>query len=435
MKFAITASKPTAISVPTVPLDPKQEKLWTQSRAKLILVAPGFVHLWFKMMNPAIKGHAVFTTKFTTAATDGSHLIINPEFFFKLKLGQRIFVILHEIFHAMFNHPIMFTICRNQKCVRLQDGTALPWDEECMQAAADFMINDGIMQSGIDGVELLPGVWYDPTFISFKDNLFQAYAKLYRLRQSSDGGGGGSGGGFDIVLRPGEIEAKQEALAVQERPEQAWKVAIKAAKTLQRLQGKLPAVLEHLFDQILEPTVSFEDYIEGFFKRKAGGGRYDFCHPDRRYISRPDGPIYTPRRTGFGCECVVIAGDTSGSVSDKTIDMFLGNVKGILEDVKPQRIVLMWCDAKLHRTDEVEDFDDIVAVKRKGAPGRGGTDFRPVFNAVREMGLSPDALVYLTDGDGDFPSQAPSYPVLWGDISKQPSKYPFGEVVFVPQQK
>jgi len=49
--------------------------------------------------------------------------------------------------------------------------------------------------------------------------------------------------------------------------------------------------------------------------------------------------------------------------------------------------------------------------------GRGGTDFRPVFEWVddtlsRNEGL-PDLVAYLTDGFGPFPKVAPPYPVVW----------------------
>ena len=52
----------------------------------------------------------------------------------------------------------------------------------------------------------------------------------------------------------------------------------------------------------------------------------------------------------------------------------------------------------------------------------------PPFEEVKRMGLEPDALIYLTDGMGTFPTHAPSYPVLWGTIIKE-ARYPFGDVV------
>jgi predicted metal-dependent peptidase len=56
-----------------------------------------------------------------------------------------------------------------------------------------------------------------------------------------------------------------------------------------------------------------------------------------------------------------------------------------------------------------------------------------VFEEIASMGFKPDALVYLTDGYGTFPGKAPDYPVLWGDISKSPQLYPWGEVVEIPK--
>jgi predicted metal-dependent peptidase len=57
----------------------------------------------------------------------------------------------------------------------------------------------------------------------------------------------------------------------------------------------------------------------------------------------------------------------------------------------------------------------------------------PVFDYLRENGLEPDALVYLTDGLGSFPREAPKFPVIWGNIYPE-SKFPFGDVVDIPKQ-
>jgi predicted metal-dependent peptidase len=88
----------------------------------------------------------------------------------------------------------------------------------------------------------------------------------------------------------------------------------------------------------------------------------------------------------------------------------------------------MWCDAKVHRTDELEEAGDLAALRSKKVPGGGGTSFIPVFDEIDKTGIEPDALVYLTDGMGCFPRQAPRYTVIWGSIYA-PSKYPFGDVV------
>lgn len=114
--------------------------------------------------------------------------------------------------------------------------------------------------------------------------------------------------------------------------------------------------------------------------------------------------------------------------------MFFAEMAGILEDVRPQRLVIMWCDAQVHRVDEVEEAQDLNHIRAKGAPGGGGTSFEPVFDEINKMGITPDALVYLTDGYGSFPKPVP-YTVIWGNISPPGAvKYPFGDVVDVPKQ-
>lgn len=112
--------------------------------------------------------------------------------------------------------------------------------------------------------------------------------------------------------------------------------------------------------------------------------------------------------------------------------MFFAEMAGILEDVKPKRLFVLWCDAKVHRVDEADEPGDLNTIRHKGAPGGGGTSFIPVFEWLQERGIEPDALVYLTDGMGSFPSAKPTFPVIWGNIYEG-AKYPFGDVVDIPK--
>jgi predicted metal-dependent peptidase len=130
---------------------------------------------------------------------------------------------------------------------------------------------------------------------------------------------------------------------------------------------------------------------------------------------------------------VVVGVDTSGSVGPKELNMFMAEISGILADVQPKRLIIMWCDANIGRVDECEDENDLNTLRCKGVPGGGGTSFVPVFEEIEKMNITPDALVYLTDGMGTFPRTAPKYPVIWGNIYPA-SKYPFGDVVDIPKQ-
>jgi predicted metal-dependent peptidase len=185
-------------------------------------------------------------------------------------------------------------------------------------------------------------------------------------------------------------------------------------------------------------VVPWQDHIKAFFARATGSGNYTWQRPDRRMIVRDlvglGDAIYVPSQTGFGADTIVVVGDSSGSVTDPQLDRIMGEVSGILEDIKPKRLVLIWCDHRIQRVDEVEEISDLNVIRAKGAPGRGGTSFVPPFREVKQMGLEPEALIYITDGMGTFPTGAdiPRYPVIWASILKDRAHYPFGDFVKVP---
>ena len=54
------------------------------------------------------------------------------------------------------------------------------------------------------------------------------------------------------------------------------------------------------------------------------------------------------------------------------LDMSMAEMAGIHEDVRPKELVIMRCDAKLHRTDYAEEASDLNTIRAKGAPGGGG---------------------------------------------------------------
>lgn len=406
------------MTIAPVQITPEMKRKWIETRAALLWTAPAFTHLLFSMLNPS-KGElaAVFTDQVPVAATDGSNLILNPVEFFKRSLGQRIFITAHEIVHCMWNHCALSRQYRLSGKVKYSDGTELPYDPQLMNVAMDLVINDLLIACKIG--EFPPDGCHDPKLVTHKDSFLDAYKKVYKQKPN------GGGGGFDQLLDPGAAQGKHPDQAVQDRSQTAWDVAVAAAMSAAKAQGKLPAALERLFTDMLEPTASWQDLIRAFFARKVGSGSYDWRKPDRRLIQRD---IYAPQRSGNGCGDVVVAVDTSGSIGQPQLDVFFAELRGILEDVRPNRLHLVWCDAKVHHVDELDQCSDLGGLKPRGG---GGTDFRPVFEWIDENDVRPDALVYLTDGEGDFPDAEPNYPVLWGSILER-SQYPFGEVVDIP---
>ena len=410
-----------------------QRRAWEETRVALLWQCPAFPHVLYTMMDNAGSEHiALFTNDIPIAATDGSTLLLNPDTFFKYNIPQRVFIVAHEIMHCILNHCVLNAKYQRAGKIGYKDGSSLPYDAQLMNVAADLVINALLKRSKIG--EYSKDWLLDESIATGDDTAIDTYAKLFKKQQGKkpQGGGGVCKGqqGFDEHLKPGEGSGKDEHTASNERNEQEWTNAVAAAASAAKAQGKMPAGLAVFFDQVLNPEVPWADKVQAFFARKVGSGSYDWRRADRRLVMRD---IYAPGRSGHGAGTVVVAVDTSGSIiADKGLmDRFMGELSGILEEVRPKRMLVMWIDAAVHAVDEVDDPGEIKHLKPKGG---GGTDFTPAFKWLDTNHIVPDALIYLTDGYGTFPQHAPNYPVLWGNVTKSmpDSHYPFGEVVTVP---
>ena len=122
----------------------------------------------------------------------------------------------------------------------------------------------------------------------------------------------------------------------------------------------------------------------------------------------------------IGTICVAI--DTSGSCSGDIAKIFLNEISALVGNMVSYgvkgKILLIQCDDSIQHEDTyelselvVEDFDEMALY------GYGGTDFRPVFERIdcyrEETGENIDALIYLTDGLGDYPEAAAEYPTVF----------------------
>lgn len=416
-----------------IPLDAKQEKAWADTRVALLWHCPAFSHILYTMMDvlPNNKHIAYFTDSVPIAATDGDCLFLNPATFFNYTLNERVFICAHEIMHCILNHCVMIHGVRKTGKVPYSDGTTLDFNMDLMNVALDLVINDLLIESKVG--QYNKDWLHDKNLGVGTDSGLDVYRKLYKKIGGKGGGGQGPGGkGFDEHLQPGTSGGKDPAQAAQERTAAAtkWATEVAAGMNAARVQGKLPAAMDRALTEILEPKVDWREKIESLFARRLGTGSYNWRALDRRLVVRD---IIAPGRSGFGADTVIVGIDTSGSIGQTEVNMFLAEVGGILEDVRPRRVLVAWCDAKLHRVDEMSEPGDLADAQYKGAPGGGGTSFLPVFEYANQLDGHIDALVYLTDGLGTFPAKAPSYPVIWGDIAG--TKYPFGDVVTIPVYK
>jgi predicted metal-dependent peptidase len=433
-----------------IPLEATQKQQWSDTMSLMAWSAPGFRHLFYRLLCNHGGEYAAVMSDFTygdilgngdktpgVAFTDGEDIVCNPGTFFKYSLKERVFILGHEVAHNVYDDPGLMWRLRNETHITCTDGKVFPYKPEVMQHAMDYRINAMLVDSRIGNMPA--DCLYDPKIAEAKEGVLDIYGKVYK--QDDEGGAGGpskgpghgneqGNNGFDPngVLPPGAGSGKQPGQAAQQRNTQQWSVECAQASALerQRARGKTPGSMQHMFDNILDPKVPWIDYIDAICKRVMGGGSYNWKKPDRRFIGRD---LWLPGRGGSGAGWLVIWGDTSGSIGENDLNRYLGEMKGLIEEMSPERLTVIWCDAKIHHVDEVDDVEDLERVKARGVGGRGGTNIAPVMDWIAECrDRQPDMFIGMTDGQFPFPEK-PAFPIIWASIHDNKSQYPYGEVV------
>ena len=119
-----------------------------------------------------------------------------------------------------------------------------------------------------------------------------------------------------------------------------------------------------------------------------------FTRPPRRF---PDLVGILPGRGRQGSKPRILAAiDTSGSMSQS----ILSDISAELAVMsRTYDVVVTLCDTQIRATFPYRPITEVQ--------GRGGTDFRPVFDSAFLQEHHPDLVVYFTDGRGKAPIEAP----------------------------
>ena len=119
---------------------------------------------------------------------------------------------------------------------------------------------------------------------------------------------------------------------------------------------------------------------------------------------------------------IAIAIDTSGSCDGDVAEGFLGELSMMLGEISNKycfdRIVIYQCDEYIQDIKTYSDVRDLPGyITKMQLFGFGGTSFTPVFESLqmmeKENGIKVSALIYLTDGYGEYPEKAPDFPVYF----------------------
>jgi predicted metal-dependent peptidase len=406
-----------------------------KARTQLVLRRPFFATIVLGLEQVEVqKGQMLCDTM----GTDGKRLYYVRDYVEKLTLEECLGVLVHEAMHTALMHPF-----------RMKLGAYNPAKANiCQDLAVNILVKeDSFILPGqpITWTDMMTGKtgWlYDP---QYKDLSWEAiYRKLPDPPESpscgkcggkdSNGDGkcdqcGGKMGQGGFNQNTGRKGLGRDVIS-NDNPadETEAKISVSNAATIARQQGKLPAGMEFLLKDLLEPKIAWFDVLRHWMKSK----RKDDYDP-RRYNRRmTQFGVYLPTLYSEGLGPMVVVRDTSGSTMGDQ-ESFLAEIAGIMTDAKPDKVWLVDCDARVDRVKEYTyNEGEALVQEAKEFHGGGGTSFKPPFKWVAKENIKPEVLVYLTDMYGDFPKHDPGYPVMWVSCSEI-QEAPFGMVLPIRQ--
>lgn len=181
--------------------------------------------------------------------------------------------------------------------------------------------------------------------------------------------------------------------------------AVRDAYNFAKQQGKLPAGLERIFADILNPQLNWRDLLRKFIAETLPHD-YSYTRPNKK--SEATG-FYIPMVKRENIE-LVIAVDSSGSISDSEYAEFLSEVYAMCRQFEAIRGTLLICDAEIQNIIEIDETFDPYSIKGRGW---GGTDARPVYRWIEENKPNTKLLVYFTDGWITIPNTEYPFHTLW----------------------
>jgi predicted metal-dependent peptidase len=374
----------------------------------MLLHCPFFASLLLDMMDIKLgKFPEIFPPGNETMATNGKKVWVDEDFISSLKLPEAVFVMCHEVGHAMWLHM------SRGKHYSDNGFDGKPFDPRLWNVAGDYVINDMLIQSKVGK---MPKIGLHDTSIAESGDLVDdVYRKL--LKEQEKNGGGGKGGGHNNQGPDGQSDGTLDTHVMpasgQVESEAEWKRAVTTARDAAKSQGKMPAGLERFVDDLLKPKIPWTEKLRHAFTKAVGRDASDWNRLHRRrYIMQG---VIMPSYKGFGCGVVVFCVDTSGSMSQQEIAQGLSECDSILTDCNPEYVYLIGCDARVETVHELGSGDTLQGNEPACTlGGGGGTSFIPPFEWLEEHGIRPDCLVYFTDMGGSFPREEDAdFPVIW----------------------
>ena len=187
---------------------------------------------------------------------------------------------------------------------------------------------------------------------------------------------------------------------------------------IQKHKDSLPRGIERLVEFKSPPKLDWKALLFRYINNSLVSD-FRFNPPNKKFLYQN---IALPRVYGESLE-IAVAIDTSSSIDEELLDLFLSEFSAIMQSFDSCEILFIECDEKIRSVRKLYASDDLSTTLKGG----GGTDFRPVFDYLQKDLIDLKTLIYFTDGEGIYPDFMPQIETLW--IMPRYKEPPFGEVI------
>ena len=352
----------------------------TQAKSKLMLDNPYFGTLVSSL-------EFEINNNIASSLTEGDKFIYNDEYLDVLSVDEVTTLLANSSMHQALYHT-----------ERGQGRVSSIWN-----LASDYAINDLLVDNGF---ALPPMANYSSRFERlYTEQIYTILLGELDLNEDNE---------------PQE-EREQEKEQVQEEylSDEEYELILEQLKDKLEKVGDLPKGIERFIEGLAETKISWRDELYRYVNSHAKSD-YRMFPSSKKHLYRG---IALPSIYGEELK-IVVAIDTSASIDDELLKLFLAELQEIMQVFTHYIIEFIECDAKIQnicRLTPMEPFEPTLK-------GGGGTDFRPVFEHIEVQNEDFKFLIYFTDGMGEFPSYEPMIDTLWV-MPQLKEDMPFGEVL------
>jgi len=354
-----------------------------------------------------------------TACTNGRDEIYGSSFIKSLDDKELAFVVLHEALHKAYRHLFTWRKLAEE-------------DKELTNAACDYVINLQLVELD-PNQEVIAMPMKEGKVVGLVDKRFKGMntKQVFDiLKEEGFGGGGGGGKGFDEHDWEGAKDLTDEVKKELAKDiDQAMRSGL-IAQT--KLHGKGGGGMNRELDELLNPKIDWREQLREFVKTVcAGRDSSSWRRPNRRYLAQD---VYMPSMVSEKIGRIAIGIDTSGSQGAREIADCLSEVQGIVNEVCPQFIDLVYWDAEVANHEQYEGSAVSNIVSDTKVMGGGGTDPTCMAVHLKEQSIKPECIIQLTDGyigNWGTPEEWQDVPMLWAIVGGGNAVAPVGKTIYI----